>query len=48
MAEQFAFPVSDEQESSLRASAIPTSTKASTEWGFACGRNGLSIDKVIA
>lgn len=31
---RFAEPVSDEQEIVLRAGAIPTTTKNSTEWGI--------------
>ena len=34
MAKRFAAPVSDVQVTSFRATAMPTTTKAATEWGI--------------
>ena len=34
MAARFAKPVSDDQEASLRSTAVPTNTKATTDWGI--------------
>ena len=41
MAARFGEPLSDAKEVLLRAGAIPDNTKASTEWVFGSGMNGL-------
>lgn len=43
MAKRFGSPVSDNKESSIRASAVPTTTKASTEWGIRVWNEWASI-----
>ena len=43
MAKRFGSPVSDGKESSIRASAVPTTTKASTEWGIRVWNEWASI-----
>ena len=43
MAKQFGSPVSDSKESSMRASAVPTTTKAFTELGIRVWNEWASI-----
>ena len=43
MAKRFGSPVSDSKESSIRALAVPTTTKASTEWGIRVWNEWASI-----
>ena len=43
MAKRFGSPLSDGKESSIRASAVPTTTKASTEWGICVWNEWASI-----